>query len=288
MMWQRQLMSVKDDDADGIHYIVVRDTVGGGQPTQWHFWTLSEKIGTPADAVDRAKFLIDAPGEKILGPRLLAGDRFTAVGPFGMDLEYYVASPSGTPRYTLRYGLKPSAAGVPRFSEYQDLLQLTLPGDGSYYVAMFPRKPDEKVPVFATSPDGRVITIRSDWGTDYVFLSKEPDTAEFTEFSFQGTAASIQHRGSDLVLALGGPGKVSATGKSIALTAPFGASLRVGSNTLTIDLTADHPAGDIVVAAPGAWKLQEDRGVTLTKGPAGIYRLGIAAGKAAVKLVKAD
>jgi hypothetical protein len=288
MMWQRQLMSVKDDDADGIHYIVVRDTVGGGQPTQWHFWTLSEKIGTPADAVDRAKFLIDALGEKILEPRLLAGDRFTAVGQFGMDLEYYVASPSGTPRYTLRYGLKPSAAGVPRFSEYQDLLQLTLPGDGSYYVAMFPRKPDEKVPAFATSPDGRVITIRSDWGTDYVFLSQEPDTAEFSEFSFQGTAASIQHRGSDLVLALGGSGKVSATGKSIALTAPFGASLRVGSNTLTIDLTADHPAGDIVVAAPGAWKLQEDRGVTLTKGPAGIYRLGIAAGKAAIKLVKAD
>jgi hypothetical protein len=58
-------MSVKDDDADGIHYIVVRDTVDGGQSTQWHFWTLSEKIGTPADAVDRAKFLIDAPGAKI-------------------------------------------------------------------------------------------------------------------------------------------------------------------------------------------------------------------------------
>ena len=61
--------------------------------------------------------------------------------------------------HTVRYGLRPSAADVPRFSEYQDLLQLTLPGDGSYYVAMFPRKPDEKVPTFATSVDGRGATL---------------------------------------------------------------------------------------------------------------------------------
>ena len=47
MTWQRRLMSVKDDDADGVRYIILRDTVRGDQPTQWHFWTLSEKIGTP-------------------------------------------------------------------------------------------------------------------------------------------------------------------------------------------------------------------------------------------------
>jgi len=284
MTWQRQLMSVNDDDADGISYIILRDTVGGNQPTQWHFWTLSEKIGTPAETADRAKFLADAPGQKVAGPRALGGDRFTALGQFGMDLEYYVASPAGTPRHTLRYGLKPSAADVPAFFEYQDLLQLTLPGDGSYYVAMFPRKPDEKVPTFATSPDGRVITIRSDWGTDYAFLSESPATAKVADVSFQGTAASIQNRGSGLVLALGAPGTVTA--KSLALTAPFGASLRVESAVLTIDMPADHPAGEIVVAVPGAWKLREGRGVTLSKDPAGSYRLGIPAGKTTVELAK--
>jgi hypothetical protein len=282
MTWQRQLMSVKDDAPDGITYLILRDTVGGGQPTQWHFWTLSEKIGTPADVADRAKFLADAPGEKILGPRSLSGDRFTALGQFGMDLEYYVASPTGTPRHTLRYGLRPSAADVPSFSEYQDLLQLTLPGDGSYYVALFPRQPDEKVPTFATSPDGRVITIRSDRGTDYAFLSQEPATSQVADVSFQGTAASIQNRGPDLVLALGGPGTVTA--KPFALTSPFGASLRVGSTALKIDLPADHPAGEIVVTAPGAWKLREARGATLTREPAGVHRLAIPAGKTAVEL----
>ena len=52
--------------------------------------------------------------------------------------------------------------------------------------------------------DGRVITIRSDWGTDYAFLSKDLATAKVADISFQGTAASIQNRGSNLVLALGG------------------------------------------------------------------------------------
>ncbi len=286
MTWQRQLMSVNDDDPDGISYIILRDTVGGKQPTQWHFWTLSEKIGTPAEAADRAKFLADAPGRKILGPRALKGDRFTALGQFGMDLEYYVAGPAGTPRHTVRYGLKPAAADVPSFFEYQDLLQLTLPGDGSYYVAMFPRRPDEEVPTFATSPDGRVITISGDWGTDYAFLSNDPVTAKIGEFSFQGTAASIQNRGSGLVLALGGQGTVAAN--SFALTAPFGASLRVGSAALTIDMPADHPAGRIDVVAPGGWKLREGRGVTLTKEPTGSYKLGIPAGKTTVELVGAD
>jgi len=91
-----------------------------------------------------------------------------------------------------------------------------------------------------------------------------------------------------LVLALGSPGTVAATGESLALTAPFGAGLRVGRAALTIDMPADHPEGEIIVAAPDAWKLQEGRGVTLTKEPAGIYRLGIPAGKTAVELVKAN
>ena len=266
--WQRQLMSVKDDRAGGVSYVILRDTVGGKQPTQWRFWTLSEKIGAASEA----------PGRKILGPRELKGDRFTAVGQFGVDLEYYVASPAGGPRYTLRYGLKAAAAGVGSYFEYQDMLQLTLPGDGSYYVAMFPRKARAKAPTFATAGDGKVITISGQWGTDYAFLSKEPATAKVAGFSFKGTAASLQNRRSGLVLALGAPGTVA--GKSFALTAPFGASLRVGSADLAIDMSANHPDGEIIITAPGEWKQAKE--------PDGRYKLSVAAGKTAVKLVKAD
>ena len=66
---------------------------------------------------------------------LPAGSRYTAIGQFNMDVEFFVASPAGTPRHTLRYG----GFNNSRVPEYQDLLHLQQPGDGAYYVAIFPR-----------------------------------------------------------------------------------------------------------------------------------------------------
>lgn len=286
MHWQRQLISVKDDAPDGVGYLILRDTVLGGQPSQWHFWTLSEKVGAASQVAERAKFLADAPGDKIAARSLLKGDRFTALGQFGMDLEYYIASPSGTPRHTLRYGLNPQAADVPKFSEYQDLLQLTLPGDGSYFVALFPRKPDEEVPRFVTSGGGRVISIKAKWGIDHVFLCKNHSEAKGAEYAFVGTAASIQNRGAgSLLLALGAEGTVAT--KGFSLTAPFGASLHAGEEKLSIDLPADHPPGEIVVAAPGRWELRSGGGVTVSEDKPGKIRLGIPSGAVRVEMLKA-
>ena len=86
---------------------MIRDSirgVKGGQPTMWQMWNVSEKIGTPEEARDVAKFLADKPGNKCLPARELQGDRFTAVGQLGVDVEYYIASPADTPRHTLRWG----------------------------------------------------------------------------------------------------------------------------------------------------------------------------------------
>ena len=175
---------------------------------------------------------------------------------------------------------------MPKFSEYQDLLQLTLPGDGSYFVALFPRKPDEQVPSFTSSGDGRVITIKGKWGRDHVFLSKERAEVKGADYSFSGTAASIQDRGaSAIVLALGAEGTVAT--KGFSLTAPFGASLRTGVDHLTIDLATDHPPGEIVVAAPGRWKLRGGGGVTVSEHKPGNIRLGIPSGAVRVELLMA-
>jgi hypothetical protein len=261
-------MSIKDDAPDGISYLVLRDTVGGKQPTQWRFWTFSNGIAPTGQTAE-------APGNNILGPRQLKGDRFTAPGQFGVDLEYYVASPAATPRHTVRYGLKAAAADVGSYFEYQDMLQLSMPGDGSYYVAMFPRKKSEKAPSFRTSKDGKVIIVRGQWGTDYALMSNEPVSAKGSGFSFQGTAGSIQDRRSGLVLALGAKGTLAA--KGYALTAPFGASLRVGEDKLTINLPGNHPAGDIIITAPGNWKLPKQAD--------GSYRLRVPARKTGEPIV---
>lgn len=55
-----------------------------------------------------------------------------------MDVDYFIASPSETPRHTLRYG-GIDRSHQRRISQYQDLLHLQLPGDGAYYAALFPR-----------------------------------------------------------------------------------------------------------------------------------------------------
>ncbi len=284
MNWQRQLLSVKDDNADGISYIICRDTVNGKQPTQWHFWTLSEMIGSSTEVANRQKFLADAPGEKIVGPRVLKGDRFTAIGQFGMDLEYYVASPVGTPRHTVRYGQRSNAADLPSFAEYQDLLQLTLPSDGNYFVAMYPHKPNEQAPTFSKNSDGKVITIHGEWGTDYAFLSKDSTTAKMADISFEGTASSVQDRRSGLVLALGAAGSITA--KSYTLTAPLGAALRVEPDTLTIELSTYDQAFELYMAAPGKWKLQKGRGVVLDRKPDNGISLGISKETTTVVLVR--
>ncbi len=266
--WRRQVMSIKDDDPDGIGYLVLRDTIGGKQPTQWRFWTFSNGIAPTGQTAE-------APGNNILGPRQLKGDRLTAAGQFGVDLEYYVASPAATPRHTVRYGLKAAAADVGSYFEYQDMLQLSMPGDGSYYVAMFPRKKSRKPPEFSVSKDQKIITVSGAWGTDYAFISNEPVSARTAGFSFQGTAGAIQNRRSGLVLVLGAKGTVAA--KSYALTAPFGASLRVGKDKLTIHLPDAHPGGDILITAPENWKLPKQAD--------GSYRLGVPAGKTSEPIV---
>lgn len=58
-----------------------------------------------------------------------------------MDVDYFIASPTDTPRHTLRYGGTWAGSKVP---DYQDLLHLQLPGDGSYFIVVFPRPPVAK------------------------------------------------------------------------------------------------------------------------------------------------
>ena len=99
------MLFIKGPDAKDVNYFLIRDTMSGGKPTMWSFWTHSEKIGTPDEARDPS-FLADLPGEKILPARELNGDRFTAIGQYGVDMEYYIASPTDTPRSTLRWGYR--------------------------------------------------------------------------------------------------------------------------------------------------------------------------------------
>ena len=279
LRWRRQLLQVTGEH----QYLVLRDTVTGGQPTQWQFWTTSRKVGTPAEMADRQAFLADAPGNTPAPLRQLTGNRFTAAGQHGVDLDYYIAAPGDTPRYTLRYGVTGSAYGiVGRLHDYQDLLYLQLPGDGAYFTALFPHRPEDPAPRFATLGDGTVITVTGEFGTDYCFLSPEEAAARAGDAAFTGTAGLVQDRAEGLLLSLPAPGRVAY--RQYALSGPVAANCRLSADRAVLTVGAD--GGTVTLRLPGAWSAAPGQaGVTLTKRGAD-YQVTVPAGTGAVTLRK--
>ncbi len=205
LTWTRQLLFLKDADAKGPAYLVLRDTTQGGEPTAWQFWTLSEKIGTAAQAQNMAAFLADKPGNAIIpAHELPLSDRYTAAGQCGMDVEYFIASPRETPRQTMRYGGGDNSS----IAQFQDLLHLQLPGDGAYYVALYPHPRSEAAPTFTTLDSGNIIKVSGQFGTDFALLAPTATSAAAEGVTFAGTVASVQQRTAGQTLSLGAAGEV--------------------------------------------------------------------------------
>ncbi len=185
--------------------------------------------------------------------QLPQSDRYTAVGQFDVDIDFYIASPTDTPRYTLRYGLRYNYSPITGYAEYQDMLHLQRTGDGAYYVAIYPHKPTDAVPRFATLGDGYIIKTSGAFGIDYSFLSATRAEASGEGAFFHGTAGPIQDRESGLLLALGARGEVRY--ERYGLSAKAACAMRVLPDRLVVELPADHPRTQIRVTAPGTWKL---------------------------------
>jgi hypothetical protein len=277
LTWTRQVLFMKDANPEGPNYLVFRDTVSGGQPTLWQFWSLSEKIGTPDQVRDVTAFLADRPAARVVAARGLPGsDRYTAVGQDDVDLEFYVAEPADTPRHTLRYG------ATTGYGEFQDLLHLQLPGDGGYFVEVFPRYRTEVAPAFGKSRDGRVIKVMGDFGTDYAFLSATECAGRMDDAEFTGTAGSVHDRKSGLTLAL--PAGGGLLYKEYALSAPLAASLQVEGETAVLSFPPDHGAGEVILGGPGQWRVEEGTGAQAAFNEKKQLVLAVSAGTETVKL----
>ena len=243
--WYRQVLFIKGIAPTDPSYYLYRDTVFGGQPTVWQMWTLSEKIGTPAEVADLEAFLADAPGNSVTPPRELSGDRFTAIGQFGVDVEYYIASPSDTPRQTVRWGYDLPAGPPSNWHEYQDLLHLQRTDNGPYYVALYPRLRDEPVPEFSTLGNGRIVKTTGAFGTDYGFLSENTITVSAENVTFSGVHGSVQDRTNGLVLCVGAEGEVSYGDYS--LSSFLDASVEIIGTIATVSTSHDRSGQQIVI-----------------------------------------
>jgi len=280
--WHRRMLYVQDDEPAGANYLVLRDSVTGGKPSLWQMWTVSEGIATPEQVQDLEAFLANRPGKAAVEAHAMEGDRFTAVGRFGVDVDYYIAGPRDTERWTMRWGQRYvdySVAG----EDYRDLMQLRLDGDGEYFVVMFPRLREEAEPKFATLGEETVVKIIGDFGTDYCFLSGEKAEVTVEEVHFRGEAGSVQDRAGVKVLATGVGGEVRYGAWGIS--SPQAASLRVETGRLVVRLSYDQEdGGTVTLQTAGQWKPAAGQaGVTLTAVESGC-RLVLAPGVVEVVL----
>ncbi|MBS3762180.1 MAG: hypothetical protein KGZ25_02635, partial [Planctomycetes bacterium] len=211
------------------------------------------------------------------------------VGQFGVDTEYYIASPTDTPRHTLRWGfkLKRGYAGVREGIEaWQDVLHLQLPGSGHYFVAMFPRQQDAPAPTFETLGDGKIINVSGEFGTDYVFLSDKETDVEAGAVRFGGRAGSVQDRKTGTLLGLGTGGSVS-YGKN-ELISKTAASLRATQDRLIVRVETAEAPRNVRFRAPGEWVLQDGDAESRLVAEEDALQLTIAAGVERVVLVRAS
>jgi hypothetical protein len=130
----------------------------------------------------------------------------------------------------------PKSVLLDNYAEYRDLLHLQLPGDGSYFVALVPRRRGAPVPDFVTAGDGTILGVRNTLGVDYNFLAEREREATVGDARFRGTASSVQVRKGTTVLALGSSGEVEFRGA--LLVADHAASVRLRNGEAEIELPA--------------------------------------------------
>ncbi|WP_269540939.1 hypothetical protein [Cerasicoccus fimbriatus] len=242
----RQVVFMREEgDSSGPAYLVIRDTASGGQPTAWQFWTLTNGLHASDDP---ASYEL-AQDQKAPATKLADSDRYTAKGQYGIDMEYFIAAPSDTPRYTLRYGGNNDTFRDQ--TQWQDLLHLQRPKDGAYFIALYPHTRKDQAPQFSTNRDQNVIHVDDEHGSDFIFLNDQLTRASLNEAQFYGTAGSIKQRGNDHHLSLGAAGTAS-IGK-LELEAEFPAAVSISEGRLVIKVPTNALGGDLRLTAPGTW-----------------------------------
>lgn len=260
--WKRQLLLLRDRDPAGPGTIFIRDRVSGGQPTIWQMWFLSEMIAAPSQARNPSRLLVSAPEQSASPARVLQGDRFTALGQFGIDTDVFVAAPGNTPRQTLRWGRSYDYTPLAGCRESMDLFHLQREDDGAYVVALYPRRRNEPAPEFASLADGLVVRVSGAFGSDYGFLSDEVVNARADDLRFAGTAATASIRRAGLKISLSAKGGVQfrprhgpEAGGDYEFAASGPASLSMDAGEMTIDLPRGHGGTAVRLSGPDIWDL---------------------------------
>lgn len=214
--WRRQVVFVKGSGRNEAGYLVFRDTIPTDQPTFWQFWSWSNGILDSASGRS-------APSAATVAPptRSLTGRRFTAIGQYGVDLDYFVLSPIEPNGFTLRWETAMVRAPDVGLKEVQDLVQLRLPGAGGYNVVIIPRIQGTQSSLVTADLDGRIIRIRHPYGEDVIVFGEKEGVTTPAGDTYSAPIACTQTRAGGSTLTMGPAGTATIDGKLFEATTPL-------------------------------------------------------------------
>ncbi len=214
--WRRQVVFVKGSGNNEAAYLVFRDTIATDQPTFWQFWSSSNGIHDSASARG-------APSNaKAASPsRSLTGRQFTAIGQYGVDLDFFVLDPIDPNGFTLRWETAMVRAPDVGLKQVQDLVQLRLPGAGGYTVVVIPRIQGTLPSLVAAELDGRIIRIRHPYGEDVVVFGEKEGVTTATGDTYSAPISCTQTRAGGSTLTMGPSGAATIGGKLFDATKPL-------------------------------------------------------------------
>jgi hypothetical protein len=262
LRWKRQLIVQRDPDPAGPGTIFLRDSVSGGQPTSWQTWFISDGIVPSANQGAMSSRTRPPP---IVPARRLAGDRFRAIGQFGVDSEVFVAEPRDTPRQTVRWGRSYDYTPLAGLQETMDLFHLQRADDGAYVVAIHPRRADESVPEFKSYADGKVVRVLGRFGVDYGFLADSDTDATADDVRFRGTAAVFSDRGSHTRITLLARGGVQAALHNpgmeevpFEVAATASVEVMIAASEIVVSFPSVDGKASTRLSIPESWTLPEN------------------------------
>ena len=197
--WTRQVLFVKDANALGPNYFVLRDSLRPPAEGMWRLYCTADNVAAK-------------------------GAHVRATGKEDVDMDLFFAGPA-TPDVNTKaisrssWGLN-SAVRYGRVTTTQTGVVVALPAGQDVLAVLYPRLKSEKAPAVTALAGGKGVRVRTDSRTDFVFLTREPAAFSEAGVVFEGTAGAATVRGKTVTLTLGAAGVLSAAGKTLRADRP--------------------------------------------------------------------
>ena len=186
--WTRHVLMIKDQDPLGPNYYVLRDRLVGQKGGRWRLWLTGASVRQEPPMV-------------------------RVVGSEDVDTDIALLSDKALPAVLETISRRSGSSGLQNnpMTTTQTSVILTLPGpDQAMSTLVYPRHKNEPEPLMSQALNGRVVTLRSQHGTDTIFVSGEQFSYQRDGISFEGTIGAVLDRFGRRQLVLGAPGTIAA------------------------------------------------------------------------------